>query len=109
MCGLGGYVGTGSQDVLNQMTMLLEHRGPDSQGTWMGNNAGLAHTRLSILDLSAMGHQPMREPTSGISVVFNGEIYNYHELRKELEKQGATFRSQTDTEVLLQGFQIKSY
>lgn len=104
MCGLGGYVGAGSQDALSHMNTLLSHRGPDAQGTWVGNGVGLAHTRLSLLDLSAAGSQPMRDQVSGVSLVFNGEIYNFRELKAELKTNGAAFRSRSDTEVLLKGY-----
>ncbi len=104
MCGLGGYVGRGSAQVLEAMTKRLAHRGPDSTGTWVGEGIGLAHTRLSILDLSPAGNQPMGEPEAGLRVVFNGEIYNFGDLRAELEAAGYRFRSRSDTEVLLHGY-----
>jgi asparagine synthase (glutamine-hydrolysing) len=104
MCGIGGYVGKGSRTVLENMVRLLAHRGPDASGLWLGEHVGLAHTRLSILDLSSAGNQPMGGEPLGLRVVFNGEIYNFRELREELEAEGATFRTRTDTEVLLHGF-----
>ncbi len=104
MCGLGGYVGTGSQQVLDKMTGLLAHRGPDAHGTWVGNGAGLAHTRLAILDLSPAGNQPMGDSGGSVYVTLNGEIYNFLELRRELERAGYRFRSRSDTEVLLHGY-----
>jgi len=104
MCGFGGYTGPGSESLLRHMNTLLAHRGPDAQGIWMGHGIGLAHTRLAILDLSSSGNQPMRDQASGITVAFNGEIYNFRELRSELEGKGATFRTHTDTEVLLHGY-----
>lgn len=104
MCGLGGYVGPGSEPVLEAMTKLLAHRGPDAAGVWAGDGIGLAHTRLSILDLSPAGNQPMGDAATGLWVVFNGEIYNFGELRVELEAAGCRFRSRTDTEVLLHGY-----
>ena len=104
MCGLGGYVGAGSQDVLSHMNTLLSHRGPDAQGTWVGKGVGLAHTRLSLLDLSLAGSQPMRDQATGVSLVFNGEIYNFRELKAELKTNGAFFRGRSDTEVLLKGY-----
>jgi len=104
MCGFGGYTGHGSESMLRHMNTLLAHRGPDAQGIWMGNGIGLAHTRLAILGLSSSGNQPMHDQTSGIAVAFNGEIYNFRELRAELEGKGATFRTHTDTEVLLHGY-----
>jgi len=86
------------------MTSLLAHRGPDARGTWVGREAGLAATRLAILDLSPAGNQPMGDPATGVYVVLNGEIYNFLELRAQLMEAGYPFRSRSDTEVLLQGY-----
>jgi asparagine synthase (glutamine-hydrolysing) len=87
------------------MVRVLHHRGPDNRGTWIDREggAGLGHTRLSILDLSSAGHNPMSSPDGRYWIVFNGEIYNYRELRSELHEY--RFRSQTDTEVALAGYQ----
>jgi len=104
MCGIGGYVGARSEQVLQSMTSLLAHRGPDARGTWVGREAGLAATRLAILDLSPAGNQPMGDPATGVYVVLNGEIYNFLELRAQLMDAGYPFRSRSDTEVLLQGY-----
>src|SRR5437667_134797 len=104
MCGLGGYVGNGSERVLDAMTKLLVHRGPDAQGTWVGHGVGLAATRLAILDLSPAGNQPMGDASSGVYVAFNGEIYNFETLRTELMSNGHAFHSRSDTEVLLRGY-----
>src|SRR2546422_103343 len=104
MCGLGGYVGSGSERVLDAMTKLLVHRGPDAQGTWVGHGVGLAATRLAILDLSPAGNQPMGDASSGVYVAFNGEIYNFETLRTELMSNGHAFHSRSDTEVLLRGY-----
>jgi asparagine synthase (glutamine-hydrolysing) len=104
MCGIGGYVGPGSARVLETMTRLLQHRGPDASGTWIGEGAGLANTRLAILDLSLSGRQPMADEGAGVHVTFNGEIYNFRELRVELESAGYRFRGRSDTEVLLYGY-----
>src|SRR5262245_65733380 len=87
----------------------MTHRGPDADGLWthgVGSARGVAfaHRRLAIIDLSPDGVQPMLEPQSGCAIVFNGEIYNYLELRAELEAQGVRFRSKSDTEVLLQAW-----
>ena len=81
----------------------MTHRGPDDAGEWWSGDGrvGLAHRRLSIIDLSPLGHQPMHLPERGLSIVFNGEIYNHHALRRELAGLGFTFRSHSDTEVLL--------
>jgi len=109
MCGIYGYIGT---ENLNSQKVLaaLRHRGPDSQGTWQGTvgvrQIHLLHTRLAILDLSKAGHQPMVDVNTGNVVVFNGEIYNFLELRQQLKAQGLEFRSHSDTEVLLLGYRI---
>src|SRR4051794_4396415 len=86
------------------MGASLSPRGPDGQGTWTGERAGLVHRRLAIIDLSARGAQPMRDEALGLRVVFNGCIYNHHELRGELQRLGHRFRSASDTEVLLKGW-----
>lgn len=111
MCGIAGIVGNTTADAevcLARMSNALTHRGPDDDGisTWPATEhrpyAAFAHRRLSIIDLSEAGHQPMSTPDGRFSIVYNGEIYNYRTLRKELESEGVTFLSQTDTEVLLQ-------
>jgi len=104
MCGLGGYVGSGSERLLDAMTKLLAHRGPDAQGTWVGHAVGLAATRLAILDLSPAGDQPMGDASAGVHVAFNGEIYNFEALRAELMASGAVFHSRSDTAVVLRGY-----
>src|ERR1700722_3861933 len=85
------------------MATALAHRGPDDAGTWADDHCGVAlgHRRLSIIDLSPLGHQPMTSESGRFVVSYNGEIYNYRDLRKELEHAGVGFRSQSDTEVLL--------
>ncbi len=102
MCGLGGYVGTGGKSILASMVRQLRHRGPDASGTWHNREAGLAHTRLSILDLSSTGAQPMEH--DDVHITYNGEIYNSPELRHDLESLGLKFRGHSDTEVILQGY-----
>jgi asparagine synthase (glutamine-hydrolysing) len=107
MCGICGFVGGDSAETLDGMTSLLAHRGPDDSGTYLsaplrnGARAGLGSRRLSILDLSPAGHMPMQNDDGTVRVVFNGEIYNYPELRNELEAKGRRFRSHSDTEVLV--------
>lgn len=109
MCGIVGIASTLPQSEHSWLTAArdtLIHRGPDDAGEWWSNDdrVGLAHRRLSILDLSPLGHQPMHLHECGLSVVFNGEIYNFVELRRELEQRGHCFRSQSDTEVLLAAY-----
>ncbi len=86
------------------MSACLKHRGPDAEGIWLAPGVGLAHQRLAIIDLSPAGIQPMSDVSGKLHIVFNGEIYNYLDLRIELEKTGATFRSHSDTEVILEGY-----
>ncbi len=105
MCGISGIVGEScSAERLNAMVEILRHRGPDDEGTWVspGGKAGLGHDRLSIIDLSEAGHQPMPDAGGRYWIVFNGEVYNYLELRRELV--GYPFKSQTDTEVVLAAY-----
>lgn len=103
MCSIAGYSGNFDTGLLEQMNARLAHRGPDDSGTCVINNKGigLAHCRLSIIDLSPQGHQPMWDAGKHALIVFNGELYNYQELRKELEGSGFGFKSHSDTEVLL--------
>ena len=105
MCGICGIVYKDRQrpvapELLSGMVAALAHRGPDDRGTWRGGNAGLGHTRLAILDTSPLGRQPMANEDGTVQVVFNGEIYNFRELRAFLESRGHVLRSRTDTEVL---------
>ncbi len=92
-------------EIVARMTRALAHRGPDDQGVQIIVNAesliALGHTRLSILDLSQAGHQPMLDPSTGNWITYNGEIYNYRELRQELGDPPGGWRSKTDTEVIL--------
>lgn len=103
MCGLAGFNGCFSSEVLKQMGARIAHRGPDSSGEFFSpeHQTGLVHTRLSIIDLSPAGHQPMLDTSGQVAIVFNGEIYNFRELRAGLEASGHTFRGHSDTEVLL--------
>lgn len=108
MCGISGIVnfdGTHVRPVLLQkMMQIIKHRGPDDEGMFCEGGIGLGFVRLSILDLSPLGHQPMFSRDERYVIIFNGEIYNYIELRSELLKKGYTFKSNTDTEVLLTAF-----
>lgn len=107
MCGIAGQFGMRDADFASKALKALRHRGPDGEGVWLspGGQAGLAHTRLAILDLSQGGHQPMLSADGNLAIVFNGEIYNFRELRAELESEGVVFRSHSDTEVLLHLYQ----
>lgn len=106
MCGISGKLyfdpaRSVEQEVLERMNSALAHRGPDDAGIYCDGPIGLAHRRLSIIDLSPAGHQPMSNEDGTIWIVFNGEIYNFPSLRPDLIRQGHRFRSQTDTEVIL--------
>lgn len=87
------------------MATIMAHRGPDDQGIYLEKNVGLSHRRLSIIDLSSAGHQPMANEDKSIVIVHNGEVYNYLEIRKELEKKSYRFKSNTDTEVILRSYE----
>ena len=104
MCGIAGFAGKFPAELLERMNGVQAHRGPDDAGLFHDPVAaiGLAHRRLSILDVSSAGHQPMSDPSGRVTIVYNGEIYNFRELRAELEGDGTSFRSRSDTEVLLQ-------
>ncbi|MDD5368445.1 MAG: asparagine synthase (glutamine-hydrolyzing) [Anaerolineaceae bacterium] len=106
MCGISGIVGTGWQKAqLDAMVAALHHRGPDNSGTWVdpSGTAGLGHDRLSIIDLSNTGYQPMRNGRGDLWIIFNGELYNYLELRAELADY--PYISHTDTEVALAAYE----
>ena len=111
MCGIAGAVETADPErleraLLERMEGLLAHRGPDDHDVCLiGRTVGLAHRRLSIIDLSPGGHQPMSLEDAGLTIVFNGEIYNFIELRAELEASGVRFRTRSDTEVLLRAYE----
>ena len=104
MCGIVGYVNFTGEPVdplCGFMTDALAHRGPDGEGQWVEENVGLGHRRLSIIDLSENGKQPMRSLSGRYVLTYNGEIFNFRELRRELESSGIRFQTATDTEVLL--------
>jgi asparagine synthase (glutamine-hydrolysing) len=102
MCGIAGWVGTvpDRERVAGNMALAMHRRGPDAQGTRSWPDAMLIHTRLSIIDLSPFGAQPMSNEDGTVCTVFNGEIYNHRELRRELESKGHRFRGRSDTEIL---------
>ncbi len=104
MCGIAGFAGEQNADaarVLDGMLALLAHRGPDDRGIWAADAVALGHVRLSIIDLSSRGHQPFVTPDGLGALTYNGEVYNFRELRSELEREGAVFRSDSDSEVVL--------
>jgi asparagine synthase (glutamine-hydrolysing) len=106
MCGIAGIISSERpiQTILDNMMESLEHRGPDNQSSYIEGNLGLAHTRLSIIDLSEEANQPIVDSTGRYVIIFNGEIYNYQELREDLRKQDFSFTTNSDTEVLLNGY-----
>jgi asparagine synthase (glutamine-hydrolysing) len=109
MCGIAGWLGTPALTTTEQddIQAALAHRGPDDEGRFLDQKAGvgLLHRRLSIIDLSPLGHQPMANEDGSIVLCFNGEIYNFASLRLELEGKGHVFRSRTDSEVLVHGWE----
>ena len=102
MCGIAGYFGDFAPALLTEMGAAIAHRGPDGQGAWAEGRVGLAHARLAIIDLSPAGAQPMASSDRRVVVTFNGEIYNFRELRDRLTSEGVTFRGSSDTEVLVE-------
>lgn len=108
MCGIAGIFQFNNQPVssviLKKMTDAIAHRGPDGEGQWIDGNIGLGHRRLSIIDLSPAGHQPMQSKDGRYILSYNGEIYNHLTIRTELEAKGYHFHSRTDTEVLLHAY-----
>ena len=109
MCGIAGIVSlNGSVDEvqLKQMSAAIAHRGPDADGLFLSDSmhCGLAHRRLSIIDLSAAANQPMTDPSGRFTLVFNGEVYNFEEIKVTLEKEGIAFKTSSDTEVVLQAY-----
>ena len=107
MCGIAGEIARGRAADLSAvaaMTDTMVPRGPDSSGVWSRENVAFGHRRLSIIDLSSHGHQPMHDSELGLTVAFNGCIYNYPELRRQLLGKGYRFFSHSDTEVILKGY-----
>jgi asparagine synthase (glutamine-hydrolysing) len=108
MCGICGKLsinGKVDRSLIEGMCETIAHRGPDDQGAYIGDLIGLGHRRLSILDLSQAGHQPMSNPDKTLWITYNGEIYNFQEIRDELQKYGYHFQSNSDTEVVLYAYQ----
>lgn len=112
MCGISGILPAGGERAetlercISSMNRSLRHRGPDDSGSWIAadRRAAFGHVRLSIIDLSPLGHQPMATEDGTVHMTYNGEVYNYPELRRELEALGHRFRSRSDSEVVLQAF-----
>jgi len=110
MCGIVGFCSCNEKvdkAILTSMRDALTHRGPDDAGIYIDeeNNVGLGHRRLSILDLSSLGHQPMSNENGSIWITYNGEVYNFKEIREELSKRGYSFKSKSDTEVVIKSYE----
>lgn len=110
MCGIAGIINLNKQKVneshLRKMSSFMFERGPDNEGIWVSDNVGFAHRRLSIIDLSSGGNQPMLDKDKSIAITFNGEIYNFLKLKNELLEQGVQFNTNSDTEVLIYGYKL---
>ena len=113
MCGIAGFWTKSAEnsanwleDTASQMANTLVHRGPDDSGTWVDPEVGVAlgHRRLSIIDISIAGHQPMVSADGRYVISYNGEVYNFQELRRKVEKLGHSFKGYSDTEVMLAAF-----
>jgi asparagine synthase (glutamine-hydrolysing) len=109
MCGICGIVGRADEQLIRKMLGRIAHRGPDDEGVYLertssGDFAALGHRRLSIIDLSPAGHEPMSDDTGQIWLTYNGEIYNFKDIRAQLETLGYQFRSQTDAEVIIYAY-----
>ena len=104
MCGINGLTGA-DKPLMRKMDAIIRHRGPDQEGIFADERVTLGSCRLSIIDLSPKGRMPMHNGNETLWIVFNGEIYNYQELRQELAAKGHSFRSKTDTEVILKAYE----
>src|SRR5512139_4105801 len=109
MCGISGILRADGAPVapalIDAMIATLRHRGPDGENSYFAPGIAFGHTRLAIIDLSSASDQPFRDDEAGLALVYNGEIYNYIELRSELKALGHVFRSNGDTEVLLRAYE----
>ncbi|MBQ4534155.1 MAG: asparagine synthase (glutamine-hydrolyzing), partial [Ruminococcus sp.] len=107
MCGIVGFTNNidNSNDVIIRMMDKIKHRGPDAAGSYVDENIALGHRRLSIIDISSQGDQPIFNEDRSMIIIFNGEIYNYKDIKKELIEAGHIFSTNTDTEVLLHGYE----
>ena len=103
MCGIVGFTNfiDDSNKIIGEMMNRISHRGPDAEGKYVDENIALGHRRLSIIDVSSSGDQPIFNEDGSMVIVFNGEIYNYREIREKLVESGHIFKTNTDTEVLL--------
>src|SRR5919197_3826942 len=111
MCGIAGFVGDNSAltneeraETLERMLRVIRHRGPDDEGAVLSDGVALGMRRLAIIDLAG-GHQPMSGEDGSVTVVFNGEIYNYRELQPELERRGHKFQTHSDTEAIVHAYE----
>ena len=109
MCGICGLCDfqkpVQNTDILQRMRDIMICRGPDASGSFVNDGIALGHRRLAIIDLTEAGHQPMTNEDCTVQIVFNGEIYNFQSLRKDLDKHGHEFKSNSDTEVLVHGYE----
>ena len=110
MCGIAGFANTSGaplrdSTVLERMASVIRHRGPDDSGLYRHAGVELAHRRLSIVDLSLAGHQPMSNETGEVWIVYNGEIFNHADVRPELERASHRYRSRTDTETVIHAYE----
>ena len=103
-CGIAGFSGLNDENLLHKMIETIHHRGPDDTGFFFDKDVGLANARLSIIDIEG-GHQPIQNETGTVHVTYNGEIYNYREVRRELERHGHNFKTKSDTEVIVHGYE----
>ncbi len=111
MCGIAGYIDKSNKyktdsDLVKKMTDKLIHRGPDAEGQWLDERVALGHRRLSIIDLDAKSNQPMISHDEKYVITFNGEIYNYIEIKKQLIEKGAVFKTDSDTEVIIEAYKM---
>ena len=104
MCGINGF-NWGDQALIQKMNAVTKNRGPDDEGEYVDNVVSLGHSRLSIIDLSPKGHQPMSNEDGTIWLTYNGEIYNFSEIREDLIKAGHIFKSHTDSEVIIHAYE----
>src|SRR5688572_1607827 len=109
MCGIVGVLNEDGEPIdpraISAMTAALAHRGPDGEGTFIDGPFGMGHRRLAIIDLTDAGRQPMATPDGDLVITYGGEVYNFPQLRSDLESLGHRFRSRTDTEVILHAYQ----